>query len=322
MKKSLVIKLILSSVATALLTTLLVLGIVVPKYVMPYKFDITGFENLKTIPVTASFSYLYEDEDKFTIGADEVSAEKIKKLDISWISGSVKIVPYDGNTIKLEEDEGFGEDFRLRYRVKGNTLIIKACRSMFANFTGSLDAYHKKLTVYLPKSLAEDFSEIHYESIDSDIELDEITVNSVFSKLVACSILMKNTKCDNLKAQSTSGSIKLENVIAENAECRATTGSIEISGNIEKLETSSSSADISVTLQNMPQKLNTKNTTGATTVTIPGNGGFEVSVKKANGEFKSDFPMKSKDDKYTYGDGKYHYKAETTSGNIYFKISK
>ena len=79
-------------------------------------------------------AYSYDNESLYTAGSGEVSANGITELSVDWISHNITIEYYDGNTISFSEPKQSDPDYALRYRVDGNELKIKFCKSGFKAF--------------------------------------------------------------------------------------------------------------------------------------------------------------------------------------------
>ena len=70
--------------------------------------------------------YGFERAESFSIGGFEISAENIEfdKLEINWVSGSVKLTPNNKNVISVTETEQTSEDNKLRYELAGHVRIL------------------------------------------------------------------------------------------------------------------------------------------------------------------------------------------------------
>ena len=97
-----------------------------------FGFLSNGFKNvIDDIPSYISAgAYSYDNESLYTAGSGEVSANGITELSVDWISHNITIEYYDGNTISFSEPKQSDPDYALRYRVDGNELKIKFCKSV------------------------------------------------------------------------------------------------------------------------------------------------------------------------------------------------
>lgn len=134
-----------------------------------------GFDHLPDIieeGINLTGSYSYDDAGKYSIGSNEVSANGITELSIDWISHDITVEYYDGKTISFSEPKQSDSDYALRYRVDGNELKIKFCKSGFK----CSNPKNKELTVRLPKGLT--LNELDIDCVSSNTNVNGITANS------------------------------------------------------------------------------------------------------------------------------------------------
>ncbi len=133
-----------------------------------------GFKNvIDDIPSYISAgTYSYDNESLYTAGSGEVSANGITELSVDWISHNITIEYYDGNTISFSEPKQSDPDYALRYRVDGNELKIKFCKSGFK----ASNPKNKELTVRLPQGLI--LNELEIDCVSADSNIKGISANS------------------------------------------------------------------------------------------------------------------------------------------------
>ncbi len=133
-----------------------------------------GFKNvIDDIPSYISAgAYSYDNESLYTAGSGEVSANGITELSVDWISHNITIEYYDGNTISFSEPKQSDPDYALRYRVDGNELKIKFCKSGFK----ASNPKNKELTVRLPQGLI--LNELEIDCVSADSNIKGISANS------------------------------------------------------------------------------------------------------------------------------------------------
>lgn len=323
MRKSAKARLIIALITAVILTTILVLGIVIPK-----KIDFSNksiqilpgsYNAIQPFPGDYNTSCTYPNAEEYKTGSAEIPADGISSLDITWHAGEVSIVPFDGDTIKLEEDAADNPDYALRYRNDGGRLTIKPCKSMNIRQKGPIRELDKTLTVYLPKALSEKLKSIDCETISAGLRINGLTAGSLKSETVSGILSSENCIFNGITADSVSGTIALTEVSVKNADLGTVSGSIKLNGTAEKIDAETVSAAISLELRNMPESLKTGSVSGQTTVNLPENNGFELSLDKVSGKLKNDFPMTADGNRHIYKNGGPHYDCETISGNVYFK---
>ena len=115
----------------------------------------------------SSLNFLYKDAEKYSYGNTEL-AEKVENLDLSWVSGSVKILYHDRNTVQLCEtsSSSLSEDTSVHWFLDGTTLHIRFLKS------GTYRSLRlaKDLTLTLPKDFAAKNVEISLASADFETE--------------------------------------------------------------------------------------------------------------------------------------------------------
>ncbi|MDE5671261.1 MAG: helix-turn-helix domain-containing protein [Eubacterium sp.] len=117
-------------------------------------------------------AYSYDNESLYTAGSGEVSANGITELSIDWISHNITVEYYDGDTISFSEPKQSNPDYALRYRVDGNELKIKFCKSGFK----ASNPKNKELTVRLPQNLI--LNELEIDCVSADSNIKGIAANS------------------------------------------------------------------------------------------------------------------------------------------------
>ncbi len=126
-----------------------------------------GFKNvIDDIPSYISAgAYSYDNESLY-------SANGITELSVDWISHNITIEYYDGDTISFSEPKQSDPDYALRYRVDGNELKIKFCKSGFK----ASNPKNKELTVRLPQGLI--LNELEIDCVSADSNIKGISANS------------------------------------------------------------------------------------------------------------------------------------------------
>lgn len=160
----------------------------------------TVFDNIPEIisdSVTGGV-YNYDEESKYTAGSAEVAANGITELSIDWISHNIIVEYYDGDTISFSEPKQSNPDYALRYRVDGNELKIKFCKSGFK----ASNPKNKELTVRLPKNL-----------ILNELDIDCVSANSNIRGISANSFDI-DTVSGNINAEGSFNDIDIDGVSA------------------------------------------------------------------------------------------------------------
>ncbi|MDE6658995.1 MAG: helix-turn-helix domain-containing protein [Eubacterium sp.] len=162
----------------------------------------TLFDNLPEYVsegINMGSTYNYDNENLYTAGNGEVSANGITELTIDWISNDINVEYNNGDTISISEPKQSNPDYQLRYRVDGNELKIKYCKSGFK----ASNPKNKELTVLLPRDFV--LEELEINCVSADTNIKGITVKS----------FDVNTVSGNVEANGKFKEIDIEGVSAD-----------------------------------------------------------------------------------------------------------
>ena len=85
----------------------------------------------------------YANADLYSLGSASMSAEKVKKVDIDWINGSIEVAQATTQTLQIvEEKSSENAEERMHYYVDGSVLKVKYCQS---GLRRNIDAQNKNL---------------------------------------------------------------------------------------------------------------------------------------------------------------------------------
>ena len=184
-------------------------------------------------------------------GTYSVPPGGIKSLDIDWVSGEITVVPYDGNEIKFTEyaQRELQEDEKVKFEISGNTLRIK-----YLDGQSWVRIVTKKLEVFIPTELSQNFdslivdsasadirvegmitSDMKLDSVSGAIRLSEITAIKLSSDTASGSIDYAYVSADTMRVNSVSGSVKMNNCTAKKLKTDSTSGDNIISGSFEDI---------------------------------------------------------------------------------------
>lgn len=239
--------------------------------------------------------YSFTDADDYTAGNAELEAKNVNRVVIDWVSGSVTVEAYDGDTISVSEPEQREQADQLRWRQKGDTLTIRYCAAMNLNVSGSKD-----LVVKLPRELAENLRYLQIDTVSAEAYVSEITAGE-------------------LQFDSTSGSMNAEGNV-QILDVDTTSGGLVFTGTANAVELDTVSGDYSVSFTETPDALSFDSTSGNLTMMLPAKRGFEVEHDSVSGDFKCDFALVWGDDPYYEGEktGKRaELEFDTVSGDVW-----
>lgn len=242
-----------------------------------------------------------EPTENLYAGGDYISDKTdITILDIDWITGDVKVRLTNNGTITVEEmvsDHGYDAHPMV---VTDDSGILKI-RYADKAWMNAIDPPQKALTVYLPREVAENLTEVSFNSVSADFDVDPLTVREKFA------------------FSSVSGDLKTDAITAENvnAEVSTVSGKIELDGSFLRVTGESTSGKIDVKLRNCPEKLNIVTVSGDVELELPDSTNFWLGYDTVSGEIDCEVPVQR--------DGEHYYRGlsmgcdisiSTTSGDL------
>ena len=236
-------------------------------------------------------------DGSYTGGEIRVPAESITALSIDWVAGDVKIMVTDGEEIVVTEhaDRGIPEEYALCVEAD-NTLRIR-----YSNDVWGIDMPEKDLTVLLPRTVAENLTEVDLSGVSADFAVGKLTVRDAFS------------------FDTTSGKLEMQSMNAPQAKATVSSvsGNVELDGSFREVKAGSTSGEIDLMLRNAPAAVEVSTVSGEVDAELPAGTGFTLDYSTVSGELECDFPLtKSADGKYACGDGACRMEIGTTSGSL------
>lgn len=206
---------------------LIIFFIIILALFLGVAFSINKLKSNVVSNTTSSFKY--SESSKYTIvdGKIDVNAEKIKKLDISWLFGEVRIEEYDGPTIRFKEeyDGDIDDALKTRYYIDKNELKIAFAASGKKNDGNT----KKSLVVYIP----------------SQSVLNNIEINNVSS-----SVLIKLSSFDSIEIDTVSGECRVDVDYLADLEFDSVSGDLYLTAKkeVEEIDFSSVSSSVYISI--------------------------------------------------------------------------
>ncbi len=307
MKKNAIVRIVIWSVLIVTLIGILIYSI--------NNQENMGFK-LFNISINESTVSKYEDADSYSIGNTVIESE-FDGIDIDWVNGEVKLVPYGEKTVKIEEncDEELKQEYELRWKTENGRLIIKPCESG----AKAKKFPEKRLVVYIPKEMVKDIVFTKFNSISANFMASEFDFIFFVATTTSGDVILKDCKVADLKADSTSGDLILNNCTTDTAQLDTTSGKINVTGTASLVIADSTSGEILISTDNAPKAIKADSTSGKVTLELPENDGFTLEYDTTTGTLHNDFEAKNEDGKIIYGNGVNEYEIDTTSSNLYVK---
>jgi DUF4097 and DUF4098 domain-containing protein YvlB len=249
------------------------------------------------------------------VGNTEYS-DPIQNIDISWISGKVNVVTWDGSTVKLEESGEFdNDDEKMRSRVDDGTLTVKFVKSGYK--TVLKNVVQKELTLYIPISMSASIKDLKLVAASASLTVDG--GDNVFS----FNRIDVDTASGDVYLEGSFGSVTVDaasadvdvNGSVESLEVYAVSGRVDIDGELVRGELGAVSGAIKVkTYATAPQSLEVEAVSGNVELIIPNTeGGFVANLDSASGKMTCNG---TRGDHYKSGAGVAKYDFESVSGNV------
>ncbi|RKJ40500.1 hypothetical protein D7X94_07135 [Acutalibacter sp. 1XD8-33] len=272
-----------------------------------------------------------------------VKMNALEKLDVNWLSGSVEIVPWEGELV--EAAEYCDKPLELHEMM---VLALKDEEAMSIQFTPKISGWKgismrksKRLVVRIPRSLSESIEKLRVETVSGGVTIRELAgesmdISSVSGRVavsdlraevlnirsVSGGVLTENLSAQVLKLGTVSGSVETERAAAEKAELSSVSGRVMAHANAEKFKVHTTSGRVELTVDQCPEKAEFNSVSGELRLNLPENEGFTAEFNSMSGGFTTDFPAKIEKDgkkkrgRAVYGGGGTKIKMNTTSGGM------
>lgn len=281
MKKSVKVTLIVAAALVGLGLCLSAAG-----FAMGGRFS--DLRNLRFDPATGAWEQASTPTPTETLytGSDYILPEgtDITALDIDWISGEVEILVTDDSDILVREqpDRETSRSYAMVVTDEGGVLRVRYTSAEFLSLT---DLPGKKLTVRLPRAVAENLTEVRLNSVSADFDVAALTVGETFS------------------FASTSGDLETGPITAKNAAAKLSTvsGKIELDGSFHQITGESTSGDYALALRSCPETLELVAVSGSVELKLPDSMDFQLDYSTVSGDLESEVALQHKDGLYCRG---------------------
>ena len=255
----------------------------------------------------------YEHPEKYTVGGAAFT-DKVEKVEIHWLSGSVTVTGHRGNEIRFSEtaNRNLTNDLSMHYWLDGSTLRIQFCRSGKWNLNG----LEKELTLQLPERLLES---LEVDTVSARVNLEDLKMEDLELDTVSGAVRLRDCQVsDRARVDTTSGFVK-EALTGALREWKADTvsGSVElIVPEVKAFDVNTTSGSVSLTAESAPKDLDVDSVSGSVTLCLPADGDFTLDFDTVSGSFSSDLAFKTEGSRRIFGRGTGDYSIDTTSGSV------
>ncbi|MBR3973281.1 MAG: DUF4097 family beta strand repeat protein [Oscillospiraceae bacterium] len=281
MKTNAIVRIVLFSIAILVLLGILITGL----FIDMFQFDTST--NGQNLPVAF---------DGIT-SQGAVDADDIRNLDIEWVSGTITIL-HDENTnqITIAETGSENEKDAMVYSKTGNTLNIQYCKDSikFPSFG---------INVNISKDL--------FITVPADWSCNELSIDTS-----SADVNIINMKINEVEFNGASGVCYFENCTVDEISMDSASGDLEFSGVLNNLEFDGASANVMITVTNIPNRIDIDSASGDLELYLPENCGFTCELTSLSGDFESNFDTVTRKGTHVHGDGSCKITVDAMSGNV------
>lgn len=271
--------------------------------------DDTGFNNA----YTGSNSY-------------SVPADGIDKIRVEWINGLVRVQPYDGTDIKLDElsNSEISEEYALRYKIADGKLTVRFCKkhTWYGVDTSMLNINEiikpKELVVSVPRAMLESGElDIQLDGVSNDTYISSAKLNGLNVNGISGSIAIENVSAKDMDLDTVSGLIDVSDCAADAIKVVSISGEMTIGGIFGSARLNSTSGAVWFTDgSDGIKELEIGTVSGDVTMQLPESAGFNMMVSTVSGDVSSTFGLIKNGSNYVYGDASADFDIDTVSGDI------
>ena len=272
--------------------------------------------------------------------------EEIDSLDISWLTGRVTVGISPDNKIHVTERsaKAIDEADRMKVETGSGALKIRWDGQWFRKFfnvnLGWFGQKDKELEVLLPRELMVELVTLDVSNTSGDMSVagcksEDMSVSTVSGSLSlsSCSaermevntvsgeaFLNEISASESLTVNTVSGGMELAGVDSEALTLDTVSGGCKLDGQVQELNVSTISGDISASLSAEPLDVDMDSVSGRLTLELPPAAGFTVEHDSVSGSFRSDFPTEDLGGgRLRCGSGGAEIRMNTTSGGMEIK---
>ena len=222
--------------------------------------------------------------------------DRVRELDIEWVSGTVILRVWDKDPIQVSETGVTDKVGPMICRLKEDTLSIDFSKEKdtFLSVTDT-DSRQKQLTVYVPA----DWS---CQSLDLET--------------ASADLLAEGLNIGEMDFEGASGTCRFHSCSIDQLEMDTASGDILYTGTLQQLEVDAASANVTAVLSNVPRRLSMASASGNLDITLPKNAGFTLTPEGLSTEFTSDFATWKQGRDHVSGDGSCRILLNVLSGNV------
>ena len=273
------------------------------------------FASILTLFGCSSISFTYKDADKYTSGEAELLG--VESINVSWTSGEVRLLPHEGDSVKLYEEyeRELSSDEQLHYYLNEGKLNIKFERS------GIIDFSEMKKTLYILIPVGADIENIEIGGVSTSVTVGDVSAEAIEVETVSGDVNIDLTLPKRaISVELASGDIDLSLGTVGELSIEGTSSDIKVEA--EKIHDASidlTNGSVDYTTKVVSGDLDVDTVSAHVVIHLTEGADFRVEFDTLSGDFESECELIKKGDKYYSGSGEARCSVDTTSGNLTIK---
>lgn len=267
------------------------------------------------------FNNVYASSNSYSVPADGID-----KIRVEWINGLVRVQPYDGTDIKLDElsNSEISEEYALRYKIADGKLTVRFCKkhTWYGVDTSMLNINEiikpKELVVSVPRAMLESGElDIQLDGVSNDTYISSAKLNGLNVNGISGSIAIENVSAKDMDLDTVSGLIDVSDCAADAIKVVSISGEMTIGGIFGSARLNSTSGAVWFTDgSDGIKELKIGTVSGDVIMQLPQGVGFNMNVSTVSGDVSSVFGLTKNGSNYVYGDASADFDIDTVSGDI------
>ncbi len=265
------------------------------------------------IRISCSAPIRYANADKYTAGNFTYDGEQVKKVEIEWIAGSVKLLNGTG-TLSVSEtgSETLSEEKQMHWWIDGTTLKIKFCKS--GEQYSITEKEKKDLTVELPA-----FVDLDVEIASGKVQAEHmLDLGKLKLETASGGADIPFLSAKEVKVDSASGGLHFGHVsVSGEFEINTASGGLTVDEiNANEIDVDSASGGITLGIAGA-SNVGINSTSGSVKITLSDKkAGARIRFDAVSGEFNTALSVVNSGDIMTIGDGRINMEIKVVSGSV------
>lgn len=242
----------------------------------------------------------------------EADVQGIRNIRLDFVSENIDVVVTNEPKIRLEQTCGseLSKEDMMRCTVSGDTLVAESGLKDKFVFFSFMDYGEINVTLYVPAAYE---NNLDLYTVSGTIDAQDVKVSELNASNTSGSISVKGCESNKLYMNSVSGEVLVEDGSFETVTANTVSGEIQMEAQrINDFEADSTSGAISLSLSEMPARIEIDTVSGSATIKLPENDGFTLEYDTVSGGMDNDFAMAHD----MYKNGGSEIAIDTVSGGI------